>query len=119
MAADVIARRRFLSELQDHATRPRDGTYNDVECVARLIMRHAATYARIQEMWCNVALPDAGIRLYEKREAQLEARITVLAQSIGCRVIFSGDPRGATVKLAMPDGYTDDWGHQGVCVPTS
>ena len=119
MAADAIARRRFLSNLQDHATRPQDGTYNDVERAARLIMRHAAIYARIQEIWCNVELSDAHTALYEAKEARLEQRITARAQSIGCAVIFSGDPRGATVKLVMPDGYTDDWGREGVCVPTA
>jgi hypothetical protein len=30
---------------------------------------------------------------------------------------FSGDPRGATVKLKMPDGRYDDWGQEGICVP--
>ena len=32
---------------------------------------------------------------------------------------FSGDPRGCTVKLAVPSGRTDDWGRTGICVPTA
>lgn len=31
--------------------------------------------------------------------------------------IFSGDPRGAVVKLRVPSGRTNDWGQTGVCVP--
>ena len=30
---------------------------------------------------------------------------------------FSGDPRGAVVKLVVPSGRTDDWGETGLCVP--
>lgn len=32
--------------------------------------------------------------------------------------IFNGDPRGACTKLRVPSGRTDDWGGEGVCVPT-
>jgi hypothetical protein len=32
--------------------------------------------------------------------------------------IFSGDPRGACVKLKVLSGKTDDWGRDGICVPT-
>lgn len=32
--------------------------------------------------------------------------------------VFSGDPRGACVKLRVPSGKTDDWGQTGICVPT-
>lgn len=32
------------------------------------------------------------------------------------RPIFQYDPRGATVKLAVPDGFTDDWGREGICL---
>jgi hypothetical protein len=27
--------------------------------------------------------------------------------------------RGNTIKVVMPDGYTNDWGREGLCVPTS
>lgn len=37
----------------------------------------------------------------------------------GCVPVFSGDPRGATVKLQVPSGATGDWGQVGICVPTS
>jgi len=32
--------------------------------------------------------------------------------------IFSGDPRGCTVKLEMPNGATNDFGGEGWCIPT-
>ena len=33
-------------------------------------------------------------------------------------VIFSGDPRGCTAKLNIPNGETNDWGKEGWCIPT-
>jgi hypothetical protein len=41
------------------------------------------------------------------------------AADMGCGVRFSGDPRGCTVRLILPDGFTNDWGHEGYCVPTT
>jgi hypothetical protein len=31
--------------------------------------------------------------------------------------VFSGDPRGAVLKIKVPSGRTDDWGQEGICVP--
>ena len=46
--------------------------------------------------------------------------ITSLARRLGAAgVIFSGDPRGCTVKLTFKDGYTNDFGKEGYCVPIS
>jgi hypothetical protein len=40
-------------------------------------------------------------------------------QVVGIEPVFSGDPRGATVKLRVPSGKCDDWGQTGLCIPTS
>lgn len=32
--------------------------------------------------------------------------------------VFSGDPRGACVKIRVPSGKSDSWGGDGICVPT-
>ena len=45
--------------------------------------------------------------------------ITVACEPYEVTPLFSGDPRGATVKLRVPSGYTDDWGTEGICVPTA
>ena len=105
-----------------------------------LICRHAVTYHHLQEASCNghPAMGDPVIsveranRLQEKydewiakREGQIERRINELVASLPLvngepiRADFSGDPRGATVKLVMPDGRYDDWGQRGLCVPTN
>jgi hypothetical protein len=43
--------------------------------------------------------------------------VTNLATRYGLSARLNGDPRGAVVKLAVPSGYTNDWGREGVCVP--
>ena len=102
--------------------------------VCSLICRSATSYAAIQEAMCNghpacssPTLPIETVRrLQEQHEAwtakcdsQLERRIKELAGFIpGVKdVVFQGDPRGCTVKLAMDDGHYDDWGQEGICVP--
>ena len=42
-----------------------------------------------------------------------------LAAKLGASgVVLGGDPRGCTVKLTFSDGYVDDFGKEGFCVPT-
>lgn len=105
----------------------------DNQELCSLICRHARTYCRIQEEQCDGPAGkdspsfdwDRWGRRLEKREAHLEARIETLCAKLPeidgkpIRPIFGGDPRGATVKLKMPDGRADDWGREGVCVPGS
>lgn len=43
--------------------------------------------------------------------------IRKLAKTIGVETILGGDPRGCVAKLVMPDGYTNDFAREGVCVP--
>jgi len=103
---------------------------------ASRLLRYGATYGRIQELWCSGPQLCNGLTLeqyrqideryntvtvpfYERKEARIEKAIRLLCAGIGCEPIFGGDPRGATIKIKMPDGFTNDWGHEGVCVPTS
>lgn len=107
--------------------------------VAAQLMRLGRAYGRLQEAFCNGDYPaDNGQR--ETRlcdqcglawatesfrggvcpDCRTEAKIrTACAGLPGSEPIFSGDPRGATVKLKLPSGRTDDWGQVGVCVPNS
>lgn len=91
-------------------------TPSEVLDLSRLLMRHAKTYRRLQEIDCN-----QGLSLKElKKEANTVNCIRKLAEELGTTgVVFQGDPRGATVKLQVPSGYTNDWGQEGICVPGS
>lgn len=89
---------------------------------ARLILRHAATLQRLAVTACNVELTPR----QKKQEARAQAGIGAICQAslehtierAGIVPNFSGDPRGAVVKLRVPSGRTNDWGQTGVCVPT-
>ncbi len=125
-------RENFISKLYQHAGR--DLGITETRHIAKIIMHNGATYSRIQEHACNA--PDARYgqdeynarmqRMWERKSARLEAkekrieeRVTKLCALLNCKPVFNGDPRGATIKIAFPDGYADDWGREGLCVPTA
>ena len=72
--------------------------------LARLSKRHA----RFQEASCNYGLSAAE----EAAERRCEDAIRRV-----CEPVFSGDPRGCTVRLRLRSGRTDDFAGTGVCVP--
>ena len=105
------------------------------------LMRLAATHRRLCEMECNgegttVLRPRDdgygnpvprseygwGDRDEAKRKRVEERIADVCNLPIGrcrpgdVRARFQYDPRGATVKIAVPDGFTDDWGKEGICL---
>ncbi len=101
---------------------------------ARLLCRHGRTYARIQEVicngveWCQWDTNESFNKRQarheqwtEKWESQLEKRIRAIVADMGpgFGVVFQGDPRGCTVKVTVPSGRTNDWGREGICVPTA
>lgn len=77
----------------------------------------AKQYATIQERWCSEEMTDETTARLEKREANIEKWFITTLQPFGITPDFSGDPRGAVVKLKLPSGRTDDWGQTGLCVP--
>lgn len=74
----------------------------------------ARRYKETHDRWQNVEMPKREMKMQKTRK-----RIVELLTEIDCRSVFSSDPRGNTVKVIPPDGYTNDWGHEGICVPTS
>ena len=106
---------------------------------ARTIMRNAATIQRCAELACSSEaadrdrIPCPGVKdedrcLCDKyahesiprialAEYRAQKRIEAACKPYGVNPDFSGDPRGACVKLKVPSGKTNDWGHEGICVP--
>lgn len=93
---------------------PYIGTTTAIEETCSLIARHAITYNRIQELWCNSERANNHTptrEYYEAREAWLEARITDLVADLPhtddgpFRVEFQGDPRGSTVQIWLPNTH--------------
>ena len=105
---------------------------------ARLVLRHANTIQRLATAECNGDYPcDNGERKVQPcsrcesgyvrsvlskdgicPQCRAQDRITAILKPFNVQPVFQGDPRGCCVKLAVPSGKTDDWGREGLCVPT-
>lgn len=88
-----------------------NASLNDIQ----RLLRYGATLHRLAETECNRQITEAEIRKQERVQMDV---IAILAE-LDCKAILHGDPRGCTVKIVVPDGYTNDWGKEGICVPTS
>ena len=77
---------------------------------------------------CDVVRDSQTIGAGLTREAAEDQRATLLeyAPDVDCKIIvvnaclpiFSGDPRGAVLKVRVPDGFSDDLAGEGICVPS-
>lgn len=89
--------------------------------LARLILRDATTHNRCAERECSEDMRPSEAARVEKQSAACERRITERLALLGpgfSVAEFSGDPRGATVKIRVPSGYGDSWGDRShLCVP--
>ena len=85
---------------------------------ARDLIRLSKRHHKLMEDCCN------GREIYGDDDEPLPPLRRVrkgigdICSVIGCKPLFSGDPRGCTVKLILPDGFANDWGQEGLCVPT-
>ena len=124
---EILNREKFVQIVQRESNA---FTFMERDRLARLLMRHAKTHGNLQEQNCNGCGTWYGESTesfnkrqsrfeaaLEKREQQIERRLTEIANQLGFGIILGGDPRGATVKLKVPSGFTDDWAKEGVCVP--
>ena len=67
--------------------------------------------------WDGQAFVHGTVPRIAVQEDQTQARVVKLLAPYGIKPVFSGDPRGAVVKLRVPSGRTNDWGQTGICVP--
>jgi len=79
------------------------------------LLRYGASLGRFAENACNRELTEKEI--YKNKV--VKTHVCVILDSIDCKPVFSGDPRGCVLKIAVPDGYSNSWGGEGICVPTS
>lgn len=133
-------REKFVALIQQHAGGDPTQRYS----FAQRLMRYGATYGRLCEDECNGPDYDAVNRMrffnaadrnkalstisknwqdyldtLPAKESKIEDAVSNLCKLYGCKAVFSGDPRGNTIKITVPDGYTNDWGREGIGVPTS
>ena len=139
MTAPHKARVDFVTKFREEfPDRPRE------ECIhaANLLLRNAATYARLEEESCNghpiqqrcpprgcdmatynaraSKLQDAWDNRITKQEAAVERRVKLICAAFDLPVTFGGDPRGFTIKLHFKSGAYNSWGgaEEGYGVPS-
>jgi hypothetical protein len=80
------------------------------------LMRYGATLNRLATEQCNRQWTDRD----QRKRDNVEAAVAKACKQIKGvqQAIFSNDPRGACLKLAVVDGFTTDWGREGICVPS-
>jgi len=126
--ASVKSREEFVGLIVGHASGPSGIGSQDERArisAAQRLLRYGATLGRIAERQCNgyqtwdYKWDEKAAARDEAKEERIQAAVTKLCVSIGVTPVFGGDPRGNTLKIAVPDGYTNDWGREGIGVPTS
>lgn len=85
----------------------------------RALIRLATKHHKMMEDYCNGRDPYDSEGNEGPALKRLRLELIAIASETGCKgVVFSGDPRGCTVKLTLPNDATNDWGKEGWCVPT-
>ena len=83
--------------------------------VCRRVIWKSNVVQRLAAKFCNVELTLAD----ERANAEAQNAIVEMLKPYNVVPVFSGDPRGACVKLKVPSGRTNDCGGVGVCVATN
>lgn len=113
--AEQRERQQFI-DLFVKSTDPTGLDYQEREHAAELLLRHSQTHGRLAVEECNgpgdyvhsIPYPRAGQiidrwqKRLEKRQEQIEKRITAICAKFGLKVECGGDPRGYTIKMFFP-----------------
>jgi hypothetical protein len=122
------AREEFVGLIVAHAVGPTGiGSQDTRERInaAHRLLRYGATLGCIAERQCNgyqtfnYEWDEKAEKRDEAKEERIQSKVQKLCDAIGCTPVYQGDPRGNVLKIQVPDGYTNDWGREGICVPTS
>ena len=81
------------------------------------LLRFGTTLNRLAVKQCNEPWTERDERKRDHIKAHLLACVGIWEGVTG--FVFSNDPRGACLKVKVADGFTNDWGREGICVPTS
>jgi len=75
--------------------------------------RQETTLHRLSEYSCNCGLSPA----QERKEANIENKVTALLEMYGITVRFNGDPRGGAIRMILPDHTSNGWDGEtwGIC----
>lgn len=63
---------------------------------------------RLAETACNRELTQHE----EKRDDSITAKVQAIADQLGFKVRFNGDPRGGAIRFILPSGRSNNWDGQ-------
>jgi hypothetical protein len=107
---------QFVLDLDRHSANPSKVTMTD----AKRLITHAKGHHRLMEQLCSDEdfCREVDADGNHPHITANRAKCRQAAKRLGASgVIFSGDPRGCTVKLTFADGFTNDFAREGYCVP--
>lgn len=105
---------QFVADLDEHVVDKSLVNQRD----AALLMTKAGNHQRLMERMCSDPTFQTNDEGDNQQVIDCRHQIVQLVTRLGVKnVVFSQDPRGATVKLIFEDGHTNDWGKEGYCVP--
>jgi len=47
-----------------------------------------------------------------KKEERIQIKIRAVAEDLGFKVQFNGDPRGGAIRFVLPSGASNNWDHE-------
>lgn len=110
MARTTSKGRLLLSDLWTSGAQIDTTTQHQLGETLSLIARHAKTSRRLCEIMCGDGIHsgewvNAHAEWLEKRDAQIDARLTALSKALpsNVRLVTGGDPRGWVVRLIVTD----------------
>lgn len=100
-----------------HTTGAGGPSFSGAVDLARGILKDAQIHQGLAVRGCNYGLAPRDEARREGCRRRILAALAQLGPGFGIGE-FSGDPRGATVKITLPSGYGDSWGDRShYCVP--
>ena len=102
---------------QPARAKPAQPTAYRVAKLASTLVRYARALHTAAEEECN-GIPDSEYADHDKAVRRIKVRAVKALEPYGITPVFSGDPRGACLKLQMPHTRANnDFGGEGYCVP--
>lgn len=106
---------------------PSLNTFTDIPPLVRELKQHERTLHRLAEIECNgypkpvTEYRDGNMYRYnvedetlkakcEKKEERARAKAQAIADKLGVGIEFGGDPRGAVLRLRLPNGRSNSFG---------
>jgi hypothetical protein len=76
-----------------------------LEDILKKLHYYETALHRLAETACNREVTSHE----EKRDASITAKVQAIAEELGFKVKFNGDPRGGAIRFILPSGKSNNW----------